>query len=242
MFLKLLLILLAALLIYCGIQYLITQRLIKIGVAQVEITKAYEQSPENPTHTVLVMGDSSAVGVGAATPSESVAGYLGADFPDAQITNLAISGLRLAGLIVELQKLPANTHVDLLILQIGGNDIVNRTPLAQVETDLQKVLTLATPQADQIIIFHGGNVGTSRLLPWPTRWFFRRRTLAVREIYLRNITDPKIHYIDMFRSHTDDPYFQNPPKYYSADFFHPGSEGYKDWYELVKKQASLFSI
>lgn len=230
------------LILYCGIQYRATHRLIRIGVTQVSTAQPYEQSPKNHTHTVLVMGSSLAVGVGADQPSRSVAGYLGAEFPKAKIKNRAVSGLRLAGLVGELQKLPTDTHVDLMLIQIGGNDILKRTPLTQVKTDLQKVLALAAPMAEQIIIFHGGNIGTSRLLPWPTRWFFRRRTLAVRAIYKSTITDPKFRYVDMFRPHTEDPYFQNPSKYYSPDFFHPSGDGYKDWYELVKQQASPFSI
>jgi lysophospholipase L1-like esterase len=238
--LKITLILLAALLLWVGLQYLVTQHYIQIGVAQANTAQSYQQNPASPAHIVLVLGDSSAVGVGADTPEHSVAGYLGADFPNAKITNLGVSGLRLAGLIDTLKNLPADTHTDLLILQIGGNDIVNRTPLDQVETQLKEVLTLATPLADQIIMFHGGNVGTSKLLPWPSRWFFRRRTLAVRAIYQKNITDPKFHYIDMFRSHADDPYYQNPSRYYSPDFFHPGPEGYRDWYDLMRQQTSIF--
>ena len=130
--------------------------------------------------------------------------------------------------------------VDVLLIEIGGNDIVNRTPLADVEMRLKKVMTLAAPIADQMIIFHSGNVGTSKLLPWPSRWFFRRRTLAVREIYQRNITDPKFHYIDMFRNHAEDPYYQDPAQYYSPDFFHPSAAGYKDWYNLMRQQAEVF--
>ncbi len=239
---KLLLFILFLLALYVAVQYFLTQRLIRIGVELAEKAQIYEQSPENPQATVLVVGDSSAVGTGVDIPEHSVAGYLGADFPNVKIENLAVNGLRLKGLEETLQALPIDAHYDLLWIQIGGNDIVNRTPLPEVESTLKTVLKLAQGKADTIILFHGGNVGTAKLLPWPIRWFFKQRTWALREIYIKATEGTQIHYIDMFRRHAEDPYFLEPKKYYATDFFHPGPEGYKHWYKLVRKQVDLEAL
>ena len=44
---------------------------------------------------VLVLGDSTGVGLGASMPDESIPGMLSADHPLVEITNLAVSGARL---------------------------------------------------------------------------------------------------------------------------------------------------
>ena len=76
------------------------RRLVLIGVDLAATAVAYEQHPENPALSILVVGDSSAIGVGASAPGESVAGRLGEYFPTATIQNRGISGQRLADLLV----------------------------------------------------------------------------------------------------------------------------------------------
>jgi hypothetical protein len=53
--------------------------------------------------TVLILGDSTGVGVGATLPEESIAGLLAADYPDADIVNVAVSGTRVAGAIAQVR-------------------------------------------------------------------------------------------------------------------------------------------
>ena len=52
---------------------------------------------------MLILGDSTGVGVGATLPEESIAGLLAADYPDADIVNVAVSGTRVADAIAQVR-------------------------------------------------------------------------------------------------------------------------------------------
>jgi lysophospholipase L1-like esterase len=111
---------------------------------------------------------------------------------------------------------------------------VRRTPYADLEHDFPRVLELAKQHSNNVVQLTSGNVGTSKLLPFGTRWFFTLRTKQVREIFIRINAEQGTHYVDLLRKRSEDPYAQDPDKYYSADYFHPSAEGYGDWYGFVK--------
>lgn len=216
------------------IEYFHTRRLIGIGTELANKAVAFEAHPASPTQHFLVVGDSSAVGVGSVSPEGSVAGRLGADFPQADITNHGVSGSKVADLLSQLKGLDQGAQYDLILIQIGGNDIVRRTPYANLERDLPQALKLATAHSDNVVLLTSGNVGTSRLLPYGTRWFFTLRTQQVRRIFQRITKEYGVHYVDLYRARSEDPYAHDPEKYYAPDFFHPSAEGYGDWYTFVK--------
>ena len=56
--------------------------------------QAYTAQPTQPTQRVLVVGDSTAVGTGAATPAESLPGLIGQQHPQWHIDNLAANGAK----------------------------------------------------------------------------------------------------------------------------------------------------
>lgn len=211
-----------------------TRRLIAIGVRQTESTRAFERRLDPAPLHFLVAGDSSAVGVGAVPPEGSVAGRLAADFPTADVQNIAVSGSKVADAITQLESLPGNARYDLILIQIGGNDIVRLTPYANLKRDLPRLLELAKQHSDNVVQLTSGNVGSSHLLPLGTRWYYTLRTKAVRNIFLPANAAAGTHYVDLLRSRANDPYIQDARKYYSPDFFHPSAAGYGDWYTFVK--------
>ena len=96
--------------------------------------------------TVLVLGDSTGVGVGATRPEESVAGLFAADYPDADIVNVAVSGTRVAGAIAQVRTcLEAGLRFDLALLHVGGIDVVADTPLHRLADDCDTPAARARP-------------------------------------------------------------------------------------------------
>src|SRR3982751_910398 len=63
----------------------------------------YEASPTQPLASVLVLGDSTGVGLGATHPEDSIAGRLGAEHPRARITNHAAIGARFEDIPAQLE-------------------------------------------------------------------------------------------------------------------------------------------
>lgn len=226
-------------LVYASIQFFRMRGLIRIGTALATEAVPYEQYPKKSTQRFLVIGDSSGVGTGATETAFSTAGRLGADFPKAQIVNLSVNGSKTTDVIARLQAL-AGQRYDMILIQIGGNDIVRFTDVSAHEEDLRTVLSLATQLSDHVLLLHSGNVGTSHFFPYGTRFLWTRRTMLVREMYMRVAPEYDVVYIDLFREDADDPFVQENTKMYATDFFHPSDDGYAFWYEEIKKQIPKF--
>lgn len=233
--------LLLLLIVYAIFSYIRMRRLIDVGNELADNAVAYEQSPEAAEYSFIVFGDSSAVGTGASDPSASTAGRLGAEYPSARIQNKAINGLKSAELVPIIQEHDREQY-DLVLIQIGGNDIVRYTKLDTVEESIDAILAEATQLSDNVVLLTSGNVGTAPFFPAPTRWAFTQRTRSVRSIIMAAAETHEVQYIDLFREKTDDPFAADVDKYYADDYFHPSSDGYADWYSFIAKKISTLGL
>ncbi len=198
----------------------------------VEKSRPFEQHPENPRLRILVLGDSTAVGTGVTDPRGSIAGRLGTDFPDADIRNLGINGLRMAGLEANFPNFPPQSF-DLVVLQIGANDIVHGTPLPDFSASLSAVFTRATTIGKHVVALHSGNIGLAPIFQWPLDFVMRRRTLIYRQRYQEIAAERGVLYVDLFHEVQDDPF--KGEGFYAADNFHPTEKGYGVWYHDLRE-------
>lgn len=224
---------------YIYFAYINTKRLINIGIELSEQSENYSQVGTGQ-QKILIIGDSSGVGTGAVDNTLSIAGRIGTDFPQATIINKAVNGSKTHDLISILDNLGKEKY-DLLLIQIGGNDIVRWTNLKNLEESLDNVLEKADMYSDNIIVMTSGNVGTSKLLPFGTRWIFHKRTLAVRDVFMQTTQKHKVKYIDLYRKPKNDPFYLNPEVYYAKDMFHPSGIGYGDWYSFLSSELESSS-
>ena len=203
-----------------------------ISAALVATSQTYQRMLPNPTLTILVLGDSTAVGTGG-TPETSVAGRLGDKFPTASVYNFGINGEKLSDFDVQMNTLNIQ-KADVVVLQIGANDIVHFTPISEIEAKLKDVLAKAKKISGNVVVLHSGSVGDAPLL-WPLGFIWNIRTQAVRHIYLRDVPAAGAIYVDLVASETDVTFANNPKKYYAPDMFHPSSDGYGLWFDEVVK-------
>lgn len=224
--------------LYVIYRVIYTRRLLKNTYELERVTKNFVRIVPDANQTILVLGDSTAVGTGA-TPETSTAGRLGAMYPTASVYNYAINGLKLAGLIQQMSEPPVkdfeNKKADIVLLQIGANDLIQFTPLPKMERELKVVLQKASIMGKKIIILHSGLAGTAPIFPFWIEWLWNRRAWAVRTIYMREAPKVGATYIDIITSSSDKNFQSNPKKYYAADMFHPNSNGYELWFEEIKK-------
>ncbi|MBL8013446.1 MAG: SGNH/GDSL hydrolase family protein [Candidatus Omnitrophica bacterium] len=196
--------------------------------------KPYQRTLAHPELRFLFLGDSTAVGTGAKTSQGSTAGYFASDFPEAQIVNRGRNGKRLHELVGELDQMPTD-HYDLVVLQIGANDIVHLTPYHEIENELGKLLASVKAVGNHIVILHCGNMGAAPILRWPFTWIMTQRSRDVRQIYIRQARQHGAVYVDLFTERKDDLFLTNVPNYYSPDYFHPNENGYRYWYQQIRK-------
>lgn len=218
-------------------QAFIVRKKIKIGVEIADRAVAYTQEAQDSQLSILVAGDSTAVGTGVKDSKESVAGLIGNDFPDAEVQNIGINGLRIAGLREEILKI--DQQFDLVVLQIGGNDILRFTSLDKLEKDLSLVIDHAKTVGEHVVILTSGNVGTAPFFPRPFDLIWTWRTRKVRELFKKVIAEKEVTYIDLFTERSEDPFLKDPEKFYAKDFLHPAGPGYALWYSKLTQTIDL---
>jgi lysophospholipase L1-like esterase len=208
-------------------------RLEKIGKDIAHITLPYSIHIRNPAKRVLVIGDSLAVGVGASTPERSIAGLLSTDYPTTDITNFAVSGSKIKDVLKTLES-SKDLGYDLLLIQVGGNDVVQFTPVEDAATDMDSLLKLAKTKSSKVIFYSSGSVGFAPIFIPPVSWVYTYRTTQLYSALKKVADDNNVTYIDLLYSKKDDPFKNDIDEYYANDYFHVSDAGYKFWYEKIK--------
>jgi lysophospholipase L1-like esterase len=207
-------------------------RHVAIGRALADAARRFDRRGPATRPRVLVLGDSSAVGTGADSPADSVAGRLAAAHPGLDVWNLAENGLRTAGLLPILQPL-AGSRFDAILIHIGVNDIVRFTPIPVVRAAIGEALALARTLSSHVFLLTGGNIGLAPALPPGAGWLITRRAREVRALFIDAARAAGAVYVDMFDGVADRPFTAAPHRFFARDGFHPNSEGYALWYEAI---------
>ena len=164
----------------------------------------------------VVLGDSTAQGIGAPSREEGYVGQLlralndGSERPW-RVVNLSRSGARAADVLD--RQLPASagrsTSPDLVTCAIGANDIVGRTPLPLVQNQLRQIID-RLPEGAVIATLPQG--------------LGRARTEAANRVVREEARAAGLIVADVW-ARTGPPWRGK----FAADGFHPGALGYADW-------------
>lgn len=192
--------------------------------------KPWQQIRPHSNFKVLFAGDSTAVGTGLEDNSLSTSGLFSRDFPQADVENYSHNGLRLKGLGNILKTLQGKSF-DLAVLQIGANDILDFTPMAEIKNDQNRVLELTKNIASKILILHSGDIGQAPMLIFPFNWICTWRSLKVRHIYIDS-QDNRVAYLDILTLNKSSDLSQC----YAEDHLHLNRKGYALWYYYIKNR------
>ena len=189
---------------------------------------------------MLILGDSTAVGVGATLPEESIAGLLAADYPDADIVNVAVSGTRIAGAIAQVQQcLEAGLRFDLALLHVGGNDVVADTPLRQLTDDCDTLLRELARLAIRTAWLGPPDLGLAPLFPRPYAWVMASRSRAASQVFSAAAARHDVVFVD-FSAPSHVAYFRKRRRnHFAIDGFHPNSASYKYGYATTRRMLGL---
>ncbi len=210
---------------------------VSLGREAIAHASAYERIDADAMYTLLLLGDSTGVGVGASSPEHSIAGRIAHDVPMLSIENRSESGKRIAELTQELSMLEPDAPYDLLFLMIGGNDILRFTTRKAFRASLREAFAQAARHADSVVLLSAGNVGHAPAwAPFLSR-VFEIRSRRMREILLEEVARAEVIFVDVFVAEREqDPFALDPARYHAPDGLHPSSEGYALWYERWKQR------
>lgn len=204
-------------------------------------SRPFERKNPSATHRILVVGDSTGVGTGASKPEESVAGRIAAEFPFVEVVNLARNGATAKDALVQLESVQSEPF-DIVLVQVGGNDILGFTDLEELRGTTLQVLAKARERGKAVLFMSTGNVGLAPAFFPPISWLYTARTRQARAVFMDAAKTSGVQYVDLFREKGDELFLGDPDRYYTPDYLHPGSEGYRVWYEELKKQTAIAKI
>ena len=178
---------------------------------------------------LLVLGDSTAAGVGAATQDEALPGHLGRQLAartgrGVQWRAVGENGADARELIERYLDDAASRSYDFVFLSVGANDalgIRSRGAFVRDIRDLLGRLRAASPDA-LILVSSLPAFFRFELLPQPLKYnlYLHSRSLedAARAIVART---PGAHMSPPPPPYTDG--------FFASDLFHPSAQGYRDW-------------
>ncbi len=242
MIMPLLLALLGIILLYVTYERQRVLHLISVGEKIAKSATPFSRPLPKASLRIAIVGDSTGVGAGTSAPQYSLAGLLGAKYPQAEVVNVAAISARTWQAIEQIKQLTG--HFDLIFINVGGNDNVHFTSYIKLESNIRHVLQLAVSKASHVLLTTPGNVGTVPLLPWALRWIFTIRSQFIRRIFITAVeaTNGDVQFVDLYRDASYDPFALEPKKYYAQDLFHPSDAGYADWFLFISKQLDSFEL
>jgi len=198
-------------------------------------TVPYENSPKIPEGHFLIIGDSLASGVGAVDFHNSVAGRLVKDYPTMHISNRGQNGFKLVDIVNTLPQLEEQ-FFDMIILQIGGNDILAYTSPSDAKRHLQKIITTLKKISNNNLILVGPlNAGSSAIFWFPFSTLYNARSNMIRGIFYDICKSAHVPFVDLYVSRFRDPFVKNRDLYFANDKIHPSDEGYSYIYNKIKE-------
>ncbi len=190
---------------------------------------------ENRAATVLVLGDSTGVGVGAELPQQSIAGLLAADFPDADIVNVSESGARVAGTLAQAHAcIAAGLRFDVALLHVGANDIVADTPLDKLASDCDTLLSTLGTLALRTVWLGPPDIGLAPLFPKPYAWIMSARSRAAARVFSDAAARHNMAFVDFSAPAHAVHFSRRRREHFAVDGFHPNSASYRYGYKNAR--------
>lgn len=188
-----------------------------------------------PHLTLVVLGDSTAAGVGAGSADASYAVRLARRVAQehfrVRLVGLGVSGARVGDVLEEQLPLVVEEQPDVVFVAIGANDVTHLTRLDDVEDDMRALLD-GLERTGAAVVVAGPPDMRSPVFLEPLRTIVGWRGNAVAARIERAATDagvPVVPLADGTREH----FSEDPDRYYSEDEFHPGAAGYGLWADVI---------
>lgn len=194
--------------------------------------------PPDALRRLLIVGDSTAVGIGATAPDETMAGRLAREFPGVAIENHARMGARAADVVTQLGVAEAARY-DAVLIAVGGNDILRRTRLRDFHARLTAALVAARTLSPVVIVVNSGNVGAAPLFPWPLNALLSRRSLQFRAAFEAVCRATDAQFVNFTFEPEVCPFRRERATYFAADGLHPNGAVYSLCVDRLKRDTGL---
>jgi len=199
-------------------------------------------SGNGPDLHLLIIGDSSAVGVGTSHQEEALLGHMRKRLSQTNTVYWSVdakTGATTADTIARLQQHEPEKF-DVVSISLGVNDITARVPLSDWLQRFSTLLQLVEDkfQADVICVSGIPPIRYFPLLPQPLRWVLGAQAARFDQALRELVADhPGCRFVEMD--------FEPDVSKMSPDGFHPGPKIYSEWgrkvYRAIRRDIRQLS-
>lgn len=198
-------------------------------------SQRYERRQAASAHAILVLGDSTGVGVGAEQPEDSIAGRLATDFPHSDIVNISRSGARVADALAQVRQCVAEgRRFDVAVLHLGGNDVVRGTDVDELAAACEALMAELKSVARRTVWLGPPNIGLAPLFPLPYAWLMASRTRTATSVFAASAARHDVAYVDFSTPEHGERLRRGKKDHFASDGFHPSSSSYGYGYATVR--------
>lgn len=217
--------------------------LIKYGGAAVPVPSIPRDvisfGSSDKTLNYLILGDSTTVGQGTDYKDSyayRTSEYLAGRNYRVNLINVGVSGATTRDVLQGQLPQTKDFKADVILLSVGANDVTHLTKRIDFKNDLEQVINqLKSSNPDALIVVTGvPAMGSVSRFPWPVRQLAGLRTSQLSNVYEQIIQENNL-ILAPIAAETGVVFAKNPDKYFAQDKFHPNSEGYGLWTEVITK-------
>lgn len=202
------------------------------------LSEPFQRPLSRPDASLLILGDSTAVGTGASVKEKSLAGLLAREFPTLQIVNHGRDGATFADLRAQL---PTGGRFSAVLILAGGNDVIRLRDLDRVAQQLDETLREAKTLGGEVVVMPAGNVGNAPFFFPPVSWLMTSRSRKLHAIVQAAAQRRGAGYVRLFKERAEDP-FARQRELNARDGLHPSDAGYELWAQTLLAQSKLADV
>lgn len=190
----------------------------------------YGAGPGEPIE-ILVLGDSSAAGMGAHHPNETVGGIVASGVSAlmgrrVHLTNCAVVGAESSDLERQLAQGLESVTPDVVVIMVGANDVTHRVDRATAVRHLEVTVRRIRALGSEVVVGTCPDLGTVRPIAPPLRQVARawsRRLAAAQTIAVVEAGGRSVSVGSILGPEFD----AAPAILFGPDKFHPSADGYR---------------
>lgn len=187
--------------------------------------------PNAPSLRLLMLGDSSAAGLGAEQTEETVGGRLSELIASTErrvvLDSVAVSGSRASDLGPQVSRALVRGAPDIAVILIGSNDATHFTPLYELEEYIGEAVRRLRGAGSAVVVGTCPDLGAARNFAHPLRglvgWAGRRVAASSEQATV------SAGGVAVDLAARTGPVFRADPGTLSEDRYHPSADGYQLW-------------
>ncbi|MDQ6754988.1 MAG: SGNH/GDSL hydrolase family protein [Actinomycetota bacterium] len=192
--------------------------------------RTYQRKLGDPIR-LLVVGDSIAAGLGASKPKHTLGARLARGLAaerqrSVQLRTTAVVGSESSMLAAQLDSLPLGYRPDVVVIVVGGNDVMHRVRTAQAAAHLGAAVRRLRALGAEVVVGTCPDLGALPVVPQPLRSLGRRASRRLAAAQVRAVQGAGGHPVSLVRA-LGPMYLDRPEDMFAEDRFHPSSLGYR---------------